>query len=152
MSELKARNVMSKEVLVVEKGTLVKEVAKLFTEKKIGGAPVVDENGKLVGIVTEGDLIMQDVRIHFPTYIHLLDGFIFLQSFGRFERELKKAVGARAEDVMTPDVVTVSEDTPLEEIATLMVEKDVSRLPVLRGDKIVGMVTKGDIVRAIARD
>lgn len=151
MAELKAKDIMTTNVLTVSKGASVKDIAKLFTDKKIGGAPVVDENGKVIGIVTDGDLIMQDVKIHYPHYLNLLDGFIILGSTKKFEEQLRKAIGAQVQDVMTEDVITVEEGASVEDVATAMMEKHVSRLPVVREGKLVGMITRGDIVKAISR-
>ncbi len=120
-----------------------------MVEARIGGLPVV-EAGQLIGLVTEGDLIMGDVRLQFPTYIHLLDGFImYPPATARFEHELKKAVGAKVRDVMTAEPVTVQASASLEDVATLLVEREVSRLPVLDGDELVGIITKSDVVRSM---
>lgn len=151
MPEVKAKDIMTTDVLTVSEDAEVKEIAKLFSDKRIGGAPVVDESGRVIGMVTDGDLIMQDVKIHFPTYINLLDGFIILGSTKRFEEQLRKAVGAQVKDVMTRDVISVEEETHIEDVATIMVEKNVSRLPVLKDGKLVGLITRGDIVRAISK-
>jgi CBS domain-containing protein len=152
MATLKAKDIMSKELIVFKKDTSVKEAARILTEKGIGGAPVVNEEGKLVGIVTEADLIMQDIKLHFPTYLHLLDGYVYLPgSLHRFEEELRKAIGADVGDVMTKEVITVSPEVEIEDIATLMVKKDVGRVPVIDGEKLVGIITKGDIVKSLAR-
>ncbi len=151
MADLKAKDIMTTDVLTVSAERPVKEIAKLFSDRKIGGAPVVEEGGKVIGIVTDGDLIMQDVKIHFPTYVHLLDGFIILGSYKRFEEQLRKAVGAKVKDVMTEDVISVEEDASIEDVATLMVERNVSRVPVLREGKLVGLITRGDVVKAISK-
>ena len=124
----------------------------LMSERHVGCLPVLDpDSGVMFGIVTESDLIMQDVKVHFPTYLHLLDGFIYLESFSRFEAELKKAVAATLADVMSTPVVTAGPDADAETLATLMVEKHVSRVPILEGDRLIGIVSKGDIVRSIGR-
>lgn len=150
MAELKARDIMTPDPITVAPHAGVVEAARLMTDNNVGALPVVTE-GRLVGLVTEGDLIMQDVRIEYPTYIQLLDGFImYPPAHARFEHELKKAVAATVEDVMTAEPVTVSADAPIEDVATLLSERDVSRLPVLDGDRLVGIVSKHDIVRAIA--
>ena len=151
MPELTAKDIMVTDVLTVSPETPVKDVAKLFSERRIGGAPVVDGSGKVIGIVTDGDLIMQDVKIHFPHYISLLDGFIILGSTRKFEEQLRKAVGAKVEDVMTTDVVTISPGISIEDVATLMVEQNISRLPVVDGEKLIGLVSRGDIVKALSR-
>jgi len=150
MAEVTARDIMSSDPVTIGSEALVTDAAKLMTEHNIGALPVV-EGDKLVGLVTEGDLIMQDVKLEFPSYIHLLDGFImYPPSTAKFEHELKKAVAATVADVMTSDPTTVQADTPIEDVATLLSDRDVSRLPVLDGDRLVGIVSKHDIVRAIA--
>ncbi len=149
--ELKAKDIMTKDVVILSKEMDVKEVAQLLLEKDIGGAPVVDDEGQVIGIVTEGDLIMEDVKIHFPTFIHLLSGIIYLESLKKFEEKLRKAVGVRVEDIMTRKVFTVDEETSVEDIATLMIEKGISRVPVVREGQLVGIVTRRDIVKFLAK-
>jgi CBS domain-containing protein len=149
MADKTARDIMTPDPVTVGRDLSVTEAAKIMVEQRIGALPVVEDD-RLVGIVTEGDLIMQDVKIEFPTYIHLLDGFImYPPATARFESELKKAVGATVADVMTSEPVVVQATTPVEDIATLMVDRDVSRLPVLDGEKVVGIISKSDIVRSI---
>ncbi len=146
---LTARDIMTPDPVTVSRDLSVTEAAKIMVAQRIGALPVV-ENDRLVGIVTEGDLIMQDVKIEFPTYIHLLDGFImYPPATARFESELKKAVGATVADVMTSEPVVVQATAPVEDVATLMVDREVSRLPVLDGEKVVGIISKSDIVRSI---
>lgn len=150
MAGATARDIMTGNPITVVPDLPVKEAAKLMVEHKIGALPVVRDD-RLVGLVTEGDLIMQDVKMEFPTYIHLLDGFIlYPPATERFESELRKAVGACVEDVMTSDPVTVQADASLEDVATLMVDRDVDRLPVLAGERLVGIIAKSDIVRSLA--
>jgi len=151
MADLIARDIMTPDPVTVAPGATVVEAAKMMADTDFGALPVVDE-GKLIGIVTEGDLIMQDVKIEYPTYIQFLDGFImYPPAHARFESELKKAVAATVGDVMTEHPVTVQADASIEDVATLLAEEDVSRLPVLDGESLVGIVSKHDIVRAIAR-
>lgn len=146
---LTVREIMTSDPVTVARDLEVRDAARLMVEHKVGALPVV-EGTKLVGIVTEGDLIMQDVKMEFPTYIHLLDGFImYPPATARFETELKKAVGATVEDVMTAEPVVVQADVSVEDLATLMVDRDVSRVPVLDGDALVGIVSKSDIVRSL---
>lgn len=154
MAQLKktVRDVMTKDVIVFKKDTPVKEAAEQLSKASVGGAPVVDDEGNLIGIVTDGDLIMQDVKLHFPTYVQLLDGYIYVPgSLQRFENEFRKAIGATVKDVMTEEAITTEEDATIEDVATIMVEQDVSRLPVVSDGKLIGIITKGDLVRAIGR-
>jgi CBS domain-containing protein len=148
-----AKDIMTPDPIVVAPDLPVTDAAHIMSEKRVGALPVLDDDGKLVGLVTEGDLIMQDAKVHFPTYLHLLGGYIFYPgSTDRFESDLKKAVGATVADVMTVEPVTVSPDATVEDVATLLVGQEVSRLPVLDGDKLVGIISKSDIVRAIAAE
>ncbi|MBE0417065.1 MAG: CBS domain-containing protein [Coriobacteriia bacterium] len=149
MAEQTVRDIMTTDPVTIGPEMTVTEAAHLMVERRIGALPVLDEDC-LIGIVTEGDLIMQDVKLEFPTYLHLLDGYIlYPPSTARFETELKKAVAASIRDVMTPDPLTIQADAPVEDAATLLVERDVSRLPVLDGEQLVGIVSKSDIVRSL---
>lgn len=149
---MKVKEVMTKDVVAVTPDTSIKEIADIFLKKNIGGVPVVNKNNELVGIVTESDLIVKDIKIHFPTYIQLLDAIIYLGGIKRFEEEFRKAIAATAEQVMTKNVYTVSPESEIEEAATLMYEKRISRLPVVEGKKLVGIITKRDIIKAIAAE
>lgn len=149
MAELTTRAIMTKDPITVAQDLSVTDAARIMVENKVGALPVLDGE-TLIGLVTEGDLIMRDVKVEFPTYLHLLDGFImYPPATARFESELKKAVGATVEDVMTSDPVVIQADTAVGDAATLMVERDVSRLPVLDGERLVGIVSKSDIVRSL---
>lgn len=154
MAQLKqnVKDIMTREVISFKRTTKVKEVAEQLSNANIGGAPVIDDEGRLVGIVTESDLIMQDIKLHFPTYVQLLDGYIYVPgSMQRFEQEFRKAIGATVGDVMTEDVITTDEDATVEDVATVMVEKEIGRLPVISNGRLVGIITKGDLVRAIGK-
>lgn len=142
---------MSTTIVTLKAEDSIKHAAKVMIDHHIGGAPVIDDEGRLIGLITESDLITQDVKIHFPSYIHLLDSFIFIESRRRFEETLKRAAAAKVGDLMTIDVATVNPETPIEDVATLMMEKHIGRVPVIENDHVVGIVTKGDIVRTISR-
>lgn len=148
---MKVKEVMSTDLVVVGPDTPVREIARLMLEHDIGGIPVVDE-GKLVGIVTEEDLIVKNVKLKFPTYIQLLDAVIYLESVKKYEEELRKALGATAKDVMSSPVVVVSPEDDIEKAATLMFKKGISRLPVLDGEELVGIITKRDIIKTLAAE
>ena len=146
------KDIMTKEVITFKPDLPVKEAAKELSEANIGGAPVLDDEGRIIGIVVESDLIMQEVRLHFPTYVQLLDSYIYLPgSMSRFEKEFKKAVGAKVKDVMSTDVVTIDAGATVEDAATMMVDKDINMLPVMAEGKLVGVVSKRDLVKAIGR-
>ncbi|MBI5740886.1 MAG: CBS domain-containing protein [Nitrospirae bacterium] len=148
---LKAIDIMTKDVVTVGPGTTVEELARVLMERKISGVPVVDDDGKLVGIVTENDLIRQNSRLHIPTVIRLFDAFILLGS-GRMEDEIKKMAATTVGEICTRKVVSITEETSLDEIATIMAEQHVHLLPVLRGKAVTGIIGKADMVRAIRHE
>ena len=145
------RQVMTTDVLTFHRDDTVEAAAKALSDRRLGGAPVVDDDGVLVGLLEDDDLIVQDSRLHYPTVISLLGGYIELpSSVSRFEADLRKAVGATVADVMDTDPATCTGDDTLETVATVMHERGVSRLPVVDPHgKVVGIVSRGDIVRAI---
>jgi CBS domain-containing protein len=153
MSDKTAREIMTPDPITVSADMSVTDAAHLMTEKRVGALPVLGADGELLGLVTEGDLIMQDVKVHFPTYLHLLGGFIFYPgSTERFDSEIRKAIGATVADVMTTDPLTVAPDATVEDVATLLVDREVARVPVMDGDTLVGIVSKSDIVRMLASE
>lgn len=148
---LKAKDFMTKDVITISSAATVEELARLLIEHKISGAPVVNNKKELIGIVTENDLISQNKRLHIPTIIRLFDAFIVLGS-GKLEEEIKKMAAATVEEICIKKVVSITEDTPLQEVATIMSEQKIHLLPVLRNNVVVGIVGKADIVDALSRE
>lgn len=147
---LTAKDIMRKEVPTVSPETTVQELGKLFIEKKITGLAVVDKSGKLIGMVTENDLISQNKSLHIPTVLRLFDAIIPLESSHTFEKEMKKIAGSTVDDICTRELITISEDATLEEIATIMSEKTAHHLPVVRDGALVGMIDQHDVIRGIS--
>ena len=147
---MQAKEIMTSPVFTVSPDTPVAQVARLLCDKHISGVPVVDDTGRLVGIVTEIDLIKRHARIHFPIYLPFLDSLIFLESPRRYTQDVRRALGATAEEIMTQPVSTANLETDVEEIATLMVDDRVNPIPILdeRGE-LVGIVSHTDIVRLV---
>ena len=146
-----AREIMSREVITVTPETPVEELAALLWEKKISGAPVVDETGRLVGVVTESDLIDQAKKLHIPTAITILEAVIFLERAKKVEQEVSKMAGSRVRDICCKAPLTVAPDTPLDEIATIMAEKHLHTLPVVEEGRLVGVIGKSDIIRTLIK-
>jgi len=130
---LTARDIMSNEVITVHEEATVKELARVLAIHQISGVPVVNEQGGLVGVVTESDLIFQTKKVHIPTVITILDSVFYLENPHKMGDELKKMAGFKVADILTATPVTVTEETLLDEIATIMAEKNVHTLPVMRG-------------------
>lgn len=143
---MRAADIMSRDVVTVNPSTTVREIADILKARHISGLPVT-EGGHVVGIVSEEDLIFRDAGLHLPAFIQILDGIIFPGGLRRYEEDIRKMAGMRAEDIMTREVVSVEPDTPVREIADLMVTRDINRVPVISGGVLVGIVTRGDIVR-----
>jgi CBS domain-containing protein len=147
---LKAKDIMTKDVITVVETSTIEELARILVEHRISGAPVVDGSGNLVGIVTENDLIRKNKRFHIPTVVRLFDAFIMLQSQSMIEEEIKAMAAVTVEDIYKKEVVTVTEETPVDEIATIMSERGVHLLPVVRGNKIRGIIGKMDIIKGLS--
>jgi CBS-domain-containing membrane protein len=148
---LTAKDIMTRDVLSVRPDTSIEELSSILVKNEISGVPVVDDSGALYGIVTENDLISRNKRLHIPTVVSFLDAAIYLESSKKFEQEVKRLTATRVGDICTRKVVTITEDTTVIDIATIMSEKKVQLLPVLRGGKVVGIVGKRDMVKAVAR-
>lgn len=148
---LKAKDIMSHEVIVVNESDSVRDLAITLITHKINGVPVVDDANQVVGVVTESDLIFQNKKVHIPTAVAILDSFLFLERPNKMEAEMKKIAGSHVSDICSYELVTVSPQTPLDELATLMAEKKVHTLPVLEGKELVGVIGQTDIIRTIAQ-
>lgn len=146
---IRAKNIMTRDVITVNPSMTIEEFARVLMKNQISGAPVVDEKGSLIGIATENDLITQNKRLHIPTILRLFDAFIPLGT-SRLEREIKKITATTVEEICTKKVVTVDPETPLEEIATIMTEKKIHLIPVIKEGKIVGIIGKRDIIKGAA--
>lgn len=148
---LTAKDIMVKKVITVMPETSIEELSKLLVKHDVSGAPVVNDDGSLYGIVTENDLISRDKRLHIPTVVSFLDAAIYLESSKKFEQELKRMAATKVGDICTRKVITISEETTVVDIATIMAEKKVHLLPVVKAGTVVGIVGKKDMVRAVAR-
>lgn len=144
-------DVMTRDPICVRPETPLKEAVHLLAERRISGLPVVNADGKLVGILSEADLMWQETGVTPPAYIMFLDSVIYLENPARYERDLHKALGQTVGEVMTSDPLSISPDQSLREAAQLMHEDGVRRLLVTDANRhVVGILTRGDIVRAMA--
>jgi CBS-domain-containing membrane protein len=149
---IKAKDIMKRELITVSPETHVSEAAKILLEKHINGLPVVDEHGRLVGIICQSDLVAQQMRLPVPSVFNLLDGLIPLTAPKSLEKEVRKIAAIEVSEAMSANPVTVNPETSLEEIATLMVSKNFHTLPVLEYGKLVGVIGKEDVLRTLTND
>lgn len=146
---LTAKDIMNTSVVTVNKDTSVEVLGRLFIEKNISGAPVLDDQNMIFGIVTENDLINQNRRLHIPTMIRLFDALIPLGGFGRVEEEIRRMSASKVSEICSRDVVTVSPDASVQDIATIMSEKNIHLLPVVSGGAIIGIIGKIDVIKGV---
>ncbi len=147
---LTAQDIMTREVITVAPDTPVREVARTLYDHHISGTVVVDDEGAVIGVVTESDLIDRNKKVHIPTVVSILDSFVFLESPEKLERDIKKMAAVNAGDLCSRKLISVTPDTPLDEVATLMAEKRVHTLPVMEDGELRGVIGKADIIRTIA--
>ena len=147
-------DIMDTDPVTVAPDDDVETVVRLLRTHELPGVPVVNEGGRPVGIVTESDLVIADDEgdLHLPHYIELFGSLVMIpQSLRRFEERVRKAVGSKVGDIMTADPVTVEADAPVEQAAHLIATKKHNRLPVVEHGRLVGVVTRVDVLEAVTR-
>ncbi|HEY8340980.1 MAG TPA: CBS domain-containing protein [Egibacteraceae bacterium] len=151
--DLPVTEIMSAPAVTLSPAATIEEAIAVLAEHGFSGAPVVDEDGRLVGLLDDADLIVSEARLHGPTVIEFLGAYLPLPGeHRRWERELRQSLAQTVEEVMRRDPPWLDTSATLEDVATLIVEQDVSRVPIVDEDrKVVGVVSRGDIVRALAR-
>jgi CBS domain-containing protein len=151
---LTVADIMDPAPVTVTPEDTVEAVLRVLRENELPGVPVINSGGRCVGIITEADLIMagEDADLHLPHYVELFGGFVFLESLGHFEERLRKATAALARDLMTEDPVTIEPDAEVAEAARLISRSKHNRLPVVQHGRLVGILTRVDVLEALTRD
>jgi CBS domain-containing protein len=149
---MKVQDIMTRDVLTVGPGTPVHAVARLMQEHHVSGVPVVDGARHILGIITESDLILRNTRLEPPAFFQILDGRIPLESPSHYRKRLRHMLGTRASDIMTEKVVTIAPEALVEDLATLLIDQQVSPIPVVENGALVGIVSRFDVVRMMATD
>lgn len=141
------KDIMTQDVIMVREDDTVEKCANLLITHDLSGLPVLDLNHKIIGIVTEGDLIRRASRIKGPPALEELGGIFYLETPKQFMNELKRTMGNLVRDIMTKDVITVKADEEIETAATLLVQKKIKRLPVIDNEgNLIGIVSRKDIM------
>jgi CBS-domain-containing membrane protein len=146
---LTAKDIMTRAVITVSPDMEIVHAAKILLENRINGAPVIDETGKLVGILCQSDLIAQQKKLPIPSYFTFLDGLITLTSMKQIEKQVQKIAAVTVAQAMTPDPVTVQPDTDIEAVAALMVDQSFHTIPVVEEGELLGIVGKEDILKTL---
>ena len=150
---MKVREIMTTDVVTVCRDTSVNDIAKLMHERDISGIPVVDDARHVVGIVTELDMIVRNTRLELPAFIQILDlARIPLEMPGHYRNRLRHMLGASAGDLMTEDVVTISPDAEMQDLAETIVKRRVNPVPVVENGVLVGIVSRADLIRMMAHE
>lgn len=144
------RDIMRDDVVTISPDATVHELVVIMRDRDVSGMPVVDAGGRLVGIVTEGDLVVEDADLRMPFALQFLGDMVPLGSQKKFEERLRKMVGNLVGEVMTREVLTVAPDEPVTHAANIMVDKKVNRVPVVDDDGVmIGIVARADIIRML---
>jgi CBS domain-containing protein len=144
---MKVRDVMTSPVLSVEPDTPILQAVQIMLQRHISGLPVIDKDGRLAGVVTEGDFLR---RTETGTQRRRPRWLEFLVGPGRLADEYARSHGRKVGEIMTTDPTTITEDAPLDEVVRMMEKRQIKRLPVVRGDKLVGIVSRANLVHALA--
>jgi CBS domain-containing protein len=146
----KISDIMTKEVVKVRPDTRVRRIAQLMTDHGISGLPVVNNNDQLLGVVTEMDMIVRNTRFKIPNFIMILDHIIYLETPQQFQERLENMLGVTAGEIMTEGVTTIAPDATIEELSELMAEREINPIPVVENDRLVGIISRADIIRLMA--
>lgn len=146
--------IMERNPITVSPEDTVETLLRVLRNHELPGVPVVNGGGRPIGIVTEADLVMVDEEedLHLPLHIDLFGAQIFLGPVKRFEERFRKAIAATVGDMMTPDPITVDADTDVKEAARIIAERRHNRLPVVEHGRLVGVVTRLDVLEALVRE
>ena len=151
-AQTRVRDIMTTDVIKVYPDTPVYEIARLMAEHNISGLPVVDDNDRVLGVVTELDMIVRNTRFKIPNFIMILDSIIYLETPQRFRERLEHMLGVTAKEIMSKPAVTISPEASIEDLAELMVNRRMNPVPVVENDRLVGIISRSDIIRLMAQE
>jgi len=149
MSELLAKDIMTKKVVTIDKDATVAELAKLLIKHKISGVPIVNEKKELIGIVSEADIIIKMATLPFPISF----SFAFLDSYESYTKSTKEYMETRVEEIMSRHVKIAREDMPLSKVVNIMINNNINRIPVVdNNNKLSGIITRADIIKSMIKE
>lgn len=150
MNNKTAKDIMTTDVIVAKKDDSIANVATLLIKEKIGGLPVVDENNKVVGIISETDIMKKETDIESPRVLNFFQGLIFLDDIKKLEDDMKKVAAYKVEDLMSRDIITVNENDSFDYVANVMIKKSINRVPVVDKENFLkGIICRYDIIKAM---
>ena len=150
MNSKTAKDIMTTDVIVAKTDDSIANVATLLIKEKIGGLPVVDENNKVVGIISETDIMQKETDIESPRVLNFFQGLIFLDDIKKLEDDMKKVAAYKVEDLMSKDIITVNENDSFDYVANVMIKKSINRVPVVDKENFLkGIICRYDIIKAM---
>jgi CBS domain-containing protein len=144
--ERTASDIMEKYIVTASPETSVFDLVDLFVKNKVAAIPVVDEEEKLIGIITDGDLLYKKIKPHVPHYVNLLGASIYYNGISEYDKGFKKLLACTAKDMMTKNVIIAAPDADVEQIAGVMVAEHLKVIPIVKDKHVVGIVTRYDIL------
>jgi CBS domain-containing protein len=148
----RAGDIMTTDVVTVNPDTPVYQIARLMSAHDISGVPVVDDRNRVLGVVTELDMIVRNTRFKVPNFIMILDSIIYLETPKHFEERLQHMLGVTAREIMSAPAVTIAPDATIEALAELMVGRRMNPLPVVQDERLIGIISRSDIIRLMAQE
>jgi CBS domain-containing protein len=149
---MEVKEIMTKDVVSVNRNSTIDEIAQTLIDNNVSGLPVLSDGGYLVGVVTEGDLLRREMSPRLPEFINILGAVIYYHGVERYNEDFKKILAQTASDIMTEDLITVKEETDISEVARLMLNNNIKQIPVVDGSKLIGIVSRADIVKLLLKE
>jgi len=151
MEEKTAQDIMTKNVFTISKDATLADLSKLLLKNKISGVPVIDGEGKLVGMVTDADIIREDMEPIFPFYFDpLVINYGYIENIEKYQKDVKEHLETKVEEVMVRRVKTVHKDSPVSDVARIIVRNKINRVPVIdENNKLLGIIARSDIIESM---
>ena len=150
MKNKTAKDIMTTDVIIANREDSIVSVAKLLIQEKIGGMPVVDENNKVVGIISETDIMKKEKYVEAPQTINILQGLLFFDDFKQMEQDIKRMAAYKVKELMSTEIVKVHEDDKFDDVANIMIKKSINRVPVVDSTNVLkGIICRYDIIKAM---
>lgn len=149
---MKVVDIMQTKVITINTDATIREIAKTLYDNKISGAPVVDHAGNLVGMVSEGDLLYKETNPRPPESFGILGAIIYYRGLKQYNEDFKKLIAFKASEIMTTKVITIKKEASLMEVATIMRDRHIKRLPVMEDGRMIGIISRMDIVRSLIEE
>ena len=149
---MKAKDIMTHDPITIGPKTSIREIAEILTEHNISGLPVVGEDGSLLGIVSEGDLMRKEIAPKTPDVLSILGAIIYYNGLKEYQQAFRKMSATTAEEIMTARVVTVQQHEDVSQVGQIMLDHAIKRVPVLAGNQLVGIISRSDIVKMLLQE